>query len=184
MGDIVLVVRWATITLQVLVVLFLLIKFKQHKLSLFFGGKNQIQSPKDNELHSCFIAALCTAVFFIIGMVLSNQVLALNLDKLELRRVYYFIMSMNSCAYSVAIYFLHFIRKCTFSSAAKCCLYLSVATVLLCIMQLVARGIFDYNGLSTLFQVTLLVVNATALFVVALYPLKLIKQSRQNAKEA
>ncbi|MBQ4836809.1 hypothetical protein [Pseudoalteromonas luteoviolacea] len=184
MSEMVLIVDWTTKVLQALVVVFLLVKFKQRKWSLFFGSGSHLKSIEDHELHSCFIAALCTVVFFHVGTVLSSHVLALELDKLELRKVYYFIMSLNSCAYSVAIFSLHRLRGCSYSNAAKRCLYLAVVTVLLCIMQLISRGIFDYNGLSPFYKVSLMVVNVTTLLVVAAYPIKLIKRLKTNAKEA
>ncbi|KZN61534.1 hypothetical protein [Pseudoalteromonas luteoviolacea] len=170
--------------LEVFVVVFLLLQFKKHKWSLFFGGKSSLKTIDDHELHSCFIAALCVVVFHNVGNTLAAQVLASGMEKLELRRIYYFILMLNSFACSIAIYFLHSLRHCSFSKTAKRCLYLAIITASLCFMQLIARGIFDYNAFSPFYKIALLGCNITTLVVVALHPVKAYKKLKHNAKEA
>ncbi|MDK2595235.1 hypothetical protein [Pseudoalteromonas obscura] len=185
MNDILGLVDWVIKALEVFIVAFFLVKFRQHKWSLLFGGKRSLRSIEDHELHSCFIAALCVVVFHNIGGVLGGQLLVMEMEKLELRRVYYFIMIMNSFFCAAAIFLFHLIRKCTFSKTAKLCLYLAVVTTSLCFIQLVARGIYDFDGLSPFYKVAVNVTNIVVLCVVAIYPIKQIKKiKKKSAKEA
>lgn len=168
---------------QAIIVIFLLVKFNEHRFSLLFGGKKNLTSMDDHELHSCFIAALCVLAFQFISTEMTKHLLALEMEKMQLRKVFYFINIAVATVFAGAIYFLHSLRGCSFSNTAKRCLYLTVASILLFIMQLIARGFLNYDGLSPFYKVAALAIHALLLINVALYPLKLIKINSKTHKE-
>ncbi|MEC4090125.1 hypothetical protein [Pseudoalteromonas rubra] len=170
---------------QAIVVLFLLVKFSEHRFSLLFGGKQSLTSREDHELHSCFIAALCVLIFQFISTEMAKHFLASEMDRALLKKVYYFINIAVATVFAGALYFLHSLRGCSFSNTAKRCLYLTVASILLFMMQLIARGFLNYDGLSPFYRVAALVIHSLLLINVAIYPLRTIKKmNSKTQKEA
>ncbi|KZN44047.1 hypothetical protein [Pseudoalteromonas luteoviolacea] len=170
---------------QAIIVIFLLIKFSDHRFSLLFGGKKSLKSLEDHELHSCFISAFCVLVFQFISTEMAKHFLASEMELSLLKKVYYFIHIAVATVFACTLYFLHSLRGCSFSNTAKRCLYLTVVSVLLFMMQLIARGFFNYDGLSPFYSVAALVIHALLVVNVAIYPVKALKKMRnRNQKEA
>ncbi|MCF6441095.1 hypothetical protein L1077_16790 [Pseudoalteromonas luteoviolacea] len=149
-----------------LVVLFLVIKFWERRFSLFFGGKDSLKTIQDHELHSCFLTALCIVVFYLTGVTLSGEIRALPMEKIALRRVFYFTGIVNFTAFFLSVYLLHFIRGCNFSSVAKAVLCLMFIEVTIFYIQLVTRGYFEFSGFSSkVYQIVIATCNITTLIV-------------------
>lgn len=170
---------------QAIIVIFLLVKFSEHRLSLLFGGKKSLKTLEDHELHSCFIAAFCVLVFQFISIEMAKHLLASDMEKMQLRRVYYFINIAVATVFAGTLYFLHSLRGCSFSNTAKRCLYLTVISILLFMMQLIARGFIGYEGLSPFYRVSALIIDSLLLVNVAIYPIKILKKTnKKTQKEA
>ncbi|MBD1582774.1 hypothetical protein [Pseudoalteromonas sp. S16_S37] len=182
MNDIYFSIGWVIKGLELLVVFYLLYVFSYHRWSLFFGGKNSLKTEKDHELHSCFISAFCVLVFHFVGVELAKQVLLIDTEKLKLRQFFYFTNIASSASFACVLYFLHLIRGCKFSSVAINCLYITLIMMSLQIMQLIARGILDYDGLSVIYKAGVIMCNVTSLLVVTSYPVKQFMQLRKNSK--
>ncbi|MEL0655788.1 hypothetical protein V6257_12145 [Pseudoalteromonas issachenkonii] len=163
---------WVIRTLEVFVVIFLLVIFNKHRLALFFGGKGNLKSISDHTMHSCFIAALTVMVFHFISSNLAQYILAVEMEKLLLRQFFYFTMFSCSMAFVVALFFLHTIRGCTFSTAARFCLYLALAQAILQLTQFIMRGLLDNSMLSPVYSFSVVTLNILSLGVVAIYPVK------------
>ncbi|MBQ4812191.1 hypothetical protein A7985_17990 [Pseudoalteromonas luteoviolacea] len=174
---------WLIRFLEVLIICFLVIKFWQHKFSLFFGGKSSLQTIEDHELHSCFLTALCALVFHFIGVEVSKYILSLPLDKMPLRRTFYFSNLLVVAACITTLYVLHSIRECSYSNTAKRIGYLAIVTATLQMTQLIARGYLDYNGLYQFYNVFGALINVTTLAVIAAYPIKIIKNYKMEGSK-
>ena len=163
---------WTIRALEVLIILFLLATLNKHRLALFFGGKSNLKSIADHTMHSCFIAALTVMVFHFISSNLAQYILAVEMEKLLLRQFFYFTMFSCSMAFVVALFFLHTIRGCTFSTAARFCLYLALAQAILQLTQFIMRGLLDNSMLSPVYSFSVVALNILSLTVVAIYPVK------------
>lgn len=163
---------WVIRTLEVFIVIFLLVIFNKHRLALFLGGKSNLKSITDHTMHSCFIAALTVMVFHFISSNLAQYILAVEMEKLLLRQFFYFTMFSCSMAFVVALFFLHTIRGCTFSTAARFCLYLALAQAILQLTQFIMRGLLDNSLLSPVYSFSVVALNILSLGVVAIYPVK------------
>ncbi|MCF2857556.1 hypothetical protein L1286_08750 [Pseudoalteromonas sp. SMS1] len=110
--------------------------------------------------------------------------MSLPMEKFALRRVFYFSKLVIMASFMATLYILHSIRGCLFSRVAKSIGYLAMFSVSLHMMQLVARGYFDFNGLSPLYQFSVMVINIMAFMVIAIYSIKLmIKTKFDSYKE-
>lgn len=163
---------WIIRTLEIAIVLNILYLFKQHRFALFFGGQSNLNSADDHTMHSCFIAALTVMVFHFVSSNISQYILTVEMEKLDLRKFFYFSMFSCSMAFTVALFFLHTIRGCKFSVTARICIYLAVGQAALQIMQFVLRGMLDINTLSPIYKVGVVLLNISTLTVIAGYPIK------------
>lgn len=168
---------------QAIIVIFLLVKFSERKFSLLFGGKKNLITIEDHELHSCFISALCVLVFQFISTEMVKHFLVSEMEISLLKKVFYFINIAIATVFACTLFFLHSLRGCSFSNTAKRCLYLTVLAVFLFMMQLIARGFLNYDGLSPFYSVAAIVIHALLVINVALYPLKQIKINSKAHKE-
>ncbi|MCG7552107.1 hypothetical protein [Pseudoalteromonas sp. Of11M-6] len=158
--------------LEILIVLYLLFKFKNRKWSLFFGGKSSLKTIQDHELHSCFLSALTVMVFHFISSNLAQHIVTIEgMEKLELRQFFYFSMFTCSMLFAVTLFGLHKIRGCSFSPTARRCLYITFLMTSLQLMQFVSRGMLDSNLLSPLYKYGVVMLNLMTLTAVAVYPI-------------
>ncbi|QZO12624.1 hypothetical protein [Pseudoalteromonas piscicida] len=165
--------------LEVILLVYLVLKFKSRSWSLFFGGKGSLKTPSDHEVHSCFISALCVLVFHFFSGSLAPYIVSIDgMEKLELRQFFYFSMLMSSVAFATALFFLHVIRGCKFSAVARYCLYITFAMMLLQTTQFVLRGMLDINSFSPVYKISVMILNVLSLMVVSMYPISKIAKLR------
>ncbi|ESP91806.1 MULTISPECIES: hypothetical protein [Pseudoalteromonas] len=175
MNEILAYVDWVFRALFLLVVLFLMVIFWERKFSLFFGGKSSLRTKADHTLHSCFLTALCTVVFFIIGNILSDHIITLPMEKIALRRLFYFLGMVNLTFFFVSLFLLHAIRQCGFSNIARTVSYLMFIELSLYFIQLVVRGYLDisYSLLNSFVAASFFICNISAFIILISYPTKL-----------
>ena len=171
---------WTIRILELVTVLFLVVTFSKHRFALFFGGKVNLKSQNDHTLHSCFIAALTVMVFHFVSSALAQNIIALEMEKMQLRQFFYFTMFSCSLAFAVILFLLHVLRGCTFSLTARLCIYLSILQAILQMLQFVMRGMLDNSILSPFYSTTVLVLNVLSLAVVASFPIKQFFQRRKE----
>ncbi|WP_024608344.1 hypothetical protein [Pseudoalteromonas sp. TAB23] len=172
MIDFITATDWTIRALEVLIILFLLATLNKYRLALFFGGKSNLKSIADHTMHSCFIAALTVMVFHFVSSSLAQYIITIEMSKLALRQFFYFTMFSCSMAFVVALFFLHTIRSCTFSTTARFCLYFALAQAILQLTQFIMRGLLDNNLLSPAYSYSVLALNILSLGVVTIYPVK------------
>ncbi|MBQ4812193.1 hypothetical protein A7985_17995 [Pseudoalteromonas luteoviolacea] len=182
MNELLIVMNWGVIGLEVFVFAFLVAKFWTLKFNLFFGGKDSLKTIDDHELHSCFLTALCVLSWHFISAGLTEMLLSLELEKMKLRRLFYCVQIANCAAFAVVLYLLHSIRHCSFSRTAIYSMYITVTLMTVCLIQMVARGYFDYNGLQPLYGAIAVVCNLLVLIVVAKYPLSQVVSFKKSDK--
>lgn len=166
---------WVIRVIEAFILLFLLIKFNSRRISLFFGGKKNLKTIDDHELHSCFLSALTVLVFHFTSSNLAQYILSIDgMERMELRQFFYFSMIICSVAFTGALFVLHLIRGCSFSPTARKCLYLALIMCILQAMQFVAHAIIGSDVLTPFYRYGVVMLNITSLSVVAAYPLKQI----------
>jgi hypothetical protein len=173
MTDFFVTTGWIIRAFEAFILLYLIIKFKNHRTSLFFGGQKNLKTIDDHELHSCFISALTVMVFHFTSANLAEYILAIKgMERMELRQFYYFSMFICSVAFSAALFALHLIRGCTFSPTARQCLYVALLMCILQCTQFIARAIIGTDILSPIYKYGVVILNLMTLSIVASYPLK------------
>ncbi|KZN58072.1 hypothetical protein N473_04855 [Pseudoalteromonas luteoviolacea CPMOR-1] len=165
---------------ELLVVFFLIAKFWEHKFSLFFGGKNSLKTQEDNELHSCFLTAFCVLIFYFIGARVTEVVLNIPMEKMALRRLFYFSLIVHAALLIISLYLFHKIRDCTFSNCAKQCAGIVIFAATLHFTQFIARGYFDFNDFYIIYTTGVSLCNLATLVVLVIYPIKLVLNSRKH----
>lgn len=163
---------WTIRALELVAVLFIVITFSQHRLALFFGGKQNLKSKSDHLLHSSFIAAFTVMVFHTVSSSLADHIITLEMEKMMLRQFFYFTMFSCSIIFVVTLFALHALRRCTFSPAARVCLYLAIIQALVQLTQFVMRGMLDNSSLSPAYKISVVTLNVISLAVISVYPIK------------
>ena len=172
MIDFITATDWTIRALEMLIIVFLLATLNKHRSALFFGGKSNLKSIDDHTMHSCFIAALTVMVFHFVSSSLAQYIITIEMSKLALRQFFYFTMFSCSMSFVVALFFMHSIRGCTFSTTARFCLYLALAQSVVQLIQFIMRGLLDNSMLSPAYSFSVVVLNILSLGVVAIYPVK------------
>ena len=163
---------WLIRGFEVFVVLYLLIKFKDRRWSLFFGGKGDLKTIDDHELHSCFLAAFTVMVFHFASSGFAQYIITMDMERMALRQFFYFSMFCFSIAFGLTLFALHLIRGCSFSPAARFCLYVTFLMMMLQMIQFIARGMLDTSVLSPFYKLSVVCLNLLTLCIVAKYPVK------------
>ena len=173
---------WVIRVFEVFIVLYLLLKFKDRRWSLFFGGREDLKSIEDHELHSCFLAALTVMVFHFSSSSFSQFVLTIDMERMALRQVFYFSMFSFSIAFAVALFALHLIRNCSFSPTARMCLYITVLMSSLQMAQFISHALNDSTVLNNIYRYGVVLLNIATLTVVSKYPVtRLYKVAKRGA---
>ncbi|CAM4263600.1 hypothetical protein [Pseudoalteromonas maricaloris] len=184
MSDFFVITGWAIRMFEVLIVLYILFKFKNRRWSLFFGGKSSLKTIQDHELHSCFLSAFTVMVFHFTSSNLAQHIVTIQgMEKFALRQFFYFSMFSCSMAFAAALFFLHKIRGCSFSPTARNCLYITFLMSTLQMLQFVSHGLLDSNRITLFYQYGVVVLNISTLAVVANHPIRNMVR-KLNRKEA
>ncbi|MEQ3513630.1 hypothetical protein ABMY35_09870 [Pseudoalteromonas sp. BZB3] len=161
---------WLIRGFEVFVVLYLLIKFKDRRWSLFFGGKRDLKTIDDHELHSCFLAAFTVMVFHFASSGFAQYIITMDMERMALRQFFYFSMFCFSIAFGLTLFALHLIRGCSFSPTARFCLYVTFLMMMLQMAQFIIRGMLDSNVLFDVYQYGVVCLNLLTLSIVAKHP--------------
>lgn len=182
MNDFFVATDWLIRGLEALLVIYLVIKFKKRRWSLFFGGREDLKTIDDHELHSCFLAALTVTVFHFASSSFSQFVLTIDMERMALRQVFYFSMFSFSIAFAVALFALHLIRNCSFSPTARMCLYITVLMSSLQMAQFISHALNDSTALNNIYRYGVVLLNIATLTVVSKYPVtRLYKVAKRGA---
>ncbi|OHU93862.1 hypothetical protein BIW53_16565 [Pseudoalteromonas byunsanensis] len=165
------------------IVWFLVAKFPRHRWSLFFATKRDMVSRELHEMHSCFIVAVCTFVFHVLGSEYGSYIVTLTFGRIPVIRLFYLAMMVHTFTYVMAVLVLHLLRGCAMSIAAHRCLILSLCTVVVLMIQLTARGYFDYHELKPLYATCIWAINLSCLAAIYKYPVEQTKMYYKNAKK-
>ncbi len=163
-------------------IVILLISYQKISV-LLWGGGNNIHTKDDASLHSCFISVLTVAVFHFIGSSLAQYTLSLDLEKMALRQVYYFMMFIIEFIFISSLFVLHKIRNCPFSPAARYCMYFSTILCIVQMIEFISRGVLDSNTFTLSYRTFVVLINLATLYVVSYYPLKYLKNNNVFKKQ-
>lgn len=155
------------------IVVYLLYYFKQYRFSLLFGRSGSLKTRADHELHSCFLAALVTLVFYMLFQQLLDYIATLPIEKMALRQIYYFIAACSSASIIITLTLLHAVRGCTFSPVARYCCYFQFIAMVIKTVQLILDGYLDIEVLRPFYQVSILTLTIMQFILVAKYPFKI-----------
>ncbi|WP_125719965.1 hypothetical protein [Pseudoalteromonas rubra] len=178
MNEFYVVTGWALRLLQLMVVVYLLYYFKQHRFSLFFGGSASLKTPEDHKLHSCFLTAVACLTFYIISSQVADFILLSEMERLAKIKIYYFTLVCTGTAFAATLYLLHIIRGCQFFPAARYSIYLVLFLVLLNAAQLMLRGYFNNDLLFEVYGPATVVTNLLEWLIVIKYPFYKFMESR------
>ncbi|TQF70466.1 hypothetical protein [Pseudoalteromonas luteoviolacea] len=185
MFDLNIFVGWVIRGCELLIVLYLLLELRQKRMSLFFGGKRNLQSANDHEIHSCFLTALTVMLFHFIGSGFSQYILTFDMERAALIQFYYMAMLANSVAFALALFAAHLVRGCSFSFTSRACLYLTMLMGLVQSTQFVSHGLYDSSMFHSFYQYGVMLINLVCLGVVSMLPLRILghKFKRKGAYE-
>ena len=169
-ADFLIPLDWLIKALELTVLLAIILLAYQKVSILFFGGAKNISTESDIVLHSCFITALVVAVFHYIGSGVSQYILALNLDKMEKRQLFYSTMFLMSFIGILAIFTLHKIRQCRFAPAARFTIYLGLGMCIVQMVQFYLHGMVDSIVFLQAYTLLVVSINILTLAVVSYFP--------------
>lgn len=169
-----------TLVLKFLALVALCLLSYQKISTLFFGGFKSITNEEDAFLHSCFITVLTVAFFSLITSVLREQILALELEKMELRQLFYSFLFFMEFLFIVFLYAMHKIRRCTISKVARTVILFAL---LMCANQLIQYFIRGMQGLDfymPFYKGIILLINIATLTVISVYPIASVIKLRKQ----
>jgi hypothetical protein len=147
---------------------------------LLFGGYKNITTEEDAFLHSCFITVLSVAVFHLTTSTLRDIILAMPLEKMELRQVFYAFLFFMEFLFIVFVYAMHKIRRCKLSKVARIAILLALIMCANQLLQYYIRGMLGLDFYMPFYKGIILLINLATLTVISIYPiasvLKLKKQ--------
>ncbi|KZN67350.1 hypothetical protein [Pseudoalteromonas luteoviolacea] len=173
MNEFIDLISWVLKALMLLIVVYLLYYFKQYRLGLLFGRSGSLKTRADHELHSCFLAALVTLVFYVLFQQLLDYIVTLPIEPMALRQIYHFIAACTSASIIITLTLLHAVRGCTFSPVARFCCYLQFLSMVLKTTQLIVYGYMDIVAFNSVFSILILTITIVQFILVAKYPLKI-----------
>ncbi|MBD1583449.1 hypothetical protein [Pseudoalteromonas sp. S16_S37] len=152
---------------------FVVAYFPTCKWSLFTASGKNLNSLHLHEMHSCFITALCILMFHIIGSELeaffTGPFLAQLDDKI---RVFYLVVLINQFIFLSAVFCIHRIRYIQFSLVTRFNLYTTLIVMAVMMMQLIARGYFDYHELKPAYKIVFWSCNIASIIAISIYPIR------------
>ncbi|KZN36220.1 hypothetical protein [Pseudoalteromonas luteoviolacea] len=166
-------VSWVLRALMLIIVVYILHCFKQYRFSLLFGGSDNLKTRADHELHSCFLTALVTTVFFMLFQQLLDYIETLPIERMALRQIYYFIAACASASIIITLTLLHAVRGCTFSPVARYVCYLQFIAMVLKTVQLIIYGYWNITSFRTGYSLSILTITIVQFVLVAKYPFKI-----------
>ncbi|CAH9067994.1 hypothetical protein PSECIP111951_03965 [Pseudoalteromonas holothuriae] len=184
MNEILYALGWIFNIAAFLIVVFWVKKFTAMKWKLFFGVKKDLVSVQHHELYSCFLTAFCFLLFRILGSELEYFILSLDMEKIEKIKLFYTTNTVFLFMFIATLFCLHLVRGCTFSKAARVCVYTTLVFMMLQGMQLIARGYYDYHALGMVYVIGGWMCNLIALTYVASYPIKSLKDYFREKRAA
>ncbi|MEQ3511977.1 hypothetical protein ABMY35_01210 [Pseudoalteromonas sp. BZB3] len=161
------------------VVVFVLFSY-QKASQLFFGGRKDINSEADAFMHSCFITAISVAVIHFSTSSLRDLILALEVEKMELRQIYYFFLFLMEFLFITCVFMFHKIRECKFSQVARIAMLMGLVICANQIVQFYIRGVQGYDFYMPYYKGIILFANVVTLFVISVYPVMSVLRQRKK----
>ncbi|MBE0369241.1 hypothetical protein PAUR_a3055 [Pseudoalteromonas aurantia 208] len=158
---------------------FIILSYENAKV-LLFGGSKDISSEHDAFIHSCFLSVLTVVVFHFTTSSIRELILTIdmNMERLELRQFFYFMMFVLEFAAILCLFFLHRLRKCKFSIIAKMVVSLAVILCMNFVIQYYYRALNDVESYTPIFKTVTVAVNILTLICIGLVPLANLKKLR------
>ena len=154
------------------VVLFIILLMSAMKLKrLFFAKVSTDQINSENAEVSYFLTALVVAVGHFVGSSISEYILNMELEKMQKRQFFYFMMFFIEVVFVITLILLHKLRRCNFSRIAFYVCILSIIMAILQMEEFVMRGIYDKEYLGLLYRYSVVLINLCALALISAYPL-------------
>lgn len=161
--------------------LIVFVAFSYQKASqLFLGGKKDINTETDAFMHSCFITAISVAVIHFSTSSLRDLILTLELEKMELRQVFYFFLFLMEFLFITCVFVLHKIRECTFSQVARIAMLMGLVICANQIAQFYIRGVQGLDFYMPFYKGIILFANIVTLFVISVYPVTILLRQRKK----
>ncbi|CAH9049993.1 hypothetical protein PSECIP111854_00443 [Pseudoalteromonas sp. CIP111854] len=157
----------------VIVLWFIFTQFPAHRWSLFYANGKSLSSLRLHEMHSCFITAKCFFIFHIIGAELEQLFLGPLLSEIDSKiKAFYLVGMINQFLFLLVLFCIHRVRGCFFSIPARICLHTTIIVMGLIMMQLIARGYFDYHELGVLYSTVFWTCNFICIAAISIYPIR------------
>ncbi|CAH9052090.1 hypothetical protein PSECIP111951_00546 [Pseudoalteromonas holothuriae] len=174
LNDLVYQLGWFVKGYEFLIVLwFLVTELPTSRWSLFYARGRALSSLQLHEMHSCFMTSLCLLFFHLLGSELEQLLIGPLMSKLDDKmKLFYLAGMIHSFAFIVTLFYLHRIKSCLFSRTARINLYCSFTFMTLKMLQLVARGYFDYHAFKSLYFYVGWTFNFVSIAAISIYPIR------------
>lgn len=148
--------------------------------SLFFGGYKNISTEEDAFLHSCFITVISVAVFHVTTSTLRDYILAMPLEKMELRQLFYSFLFFMEFLFIVFVYAMHKMRRCPMSKVARIAILLALFMCANQLAQYYIRGMQGLDFYMPFYKGIILLINLATLSVISIYPITSVMKLRKQ----
>lgn len=154
------------------VVLLIIVTMSAMKLkSLFFAKVTADERNSENGEVSYFLTALVVVVFHFVSSSISQYILNIEMEKMEKRQVFYFMMFFMEFVFVITLISLHKLRECNYSRVTLYVCILSLIMATLQMEEFVMRGIYDNNFFQTTYRYLIVLINLCVLALISAYPL-------------
>ena len=148
----------------------ILVLFIREIIPLLCNARYKIQGEKDSALYSCFLSALIVAVFHLITSQIRDLTFSFELEKMQLRKLFYFSMLIMECAFIIVLFFVHKVKECQFSLVAHFCFMTSSIMCLIQLTQLYLRGFLGLELFVPYYKLSVVSINLLVLVIISIYP--------------
>ena len=131
-------------------------------------------------MHSCFITAISVAVIHFSTSSLRDLILTLELEKMELRQVFYFFLFLMEFLFISCVFVLHKIRGCKFSQVARIAILMGLVICANQIIHFYIRGVKGLDFYMPFYNGQILFANIVTLFVISVYPVSILLRQRKK----
>jgi len=164
------------IKFEVFAFIMILILFIREITPLIFSRKNKTKDENHWVLLSSLLSALTVCVFHFMTSEVRDFTFSFEMEKMQLRKLFYLSMFMMEFAFVIVLFLVHKIKSCQFYFVAHFCFMTSSIMCLIQLIQLYLRGFLDLSFFVPYYKLTVVSINLLVLVVISIYPLYFLYQ--------
>ncbi|KZN38719.1 hypothetical protein [Pseudoalteromonas luteoviolacea] len=165
----------------ILSAVYIVFRVKETGVRVFFNRGYKLKGKREHDFISWCFTLLVYTLFNYIDTIITGLVISLETDYLLRRKLFYLSKIFFFILLYMSLYALHMMRGCSFSAVTRGAYYLGLIPITLYMVQLISRGYYDVNVITSVnfrFLISLYATISCVLFIS--YPVKSLYQRYQK----